>query len=324
MYGMDELKEKLTITESTVSCPVRGCNRQVDRQRQIFRRDESFFCENHQIYISPSTFEYKNEAENILWDFDLLAGHMASKRESRIARDNSEDAVTWNVFHFMERQGILLPYLSSLSEVRLQEAKTIYWSHDLETAKPWNPLWEARKIFEGDPSKGSEPDLIVLSDKILFFIEAKLTASNETQPARLGYSKQYLSGANRWWNHAFISGSDYAQIAEKERKYELMRFWLLGTWMAKQLNRDFVLLNLVRETSEKDIEPRFRKWLPSEKAPNFKRGTWERISQFINSNARSHPAKERIIHYLKTKTIGYRKVGNEWQIQKAFFSECHL
>lgn len=318
MYGIEELKSKLEVTESEVSCPVRDCRREVDRQQKVFRRENRFFCDDHRIYISPSTFEYEKEEENILWDFALLQGHMASKRESRIARDNSEDAVTWNVFRFLERQDLLLPYLAGLTGTKLQDARAVYWSHDLETSEPWKPLWEARQVFEGDPSKGSEPDLIVLTDQTLFFIESKLTASNDTRPSRTNNPKQYVSGGDGWWNHAFVPGSDYGQIAEGARKYELMRFWLLGTWMAKRLGRDFLLINLVRESSEKDIEDRFRKWLPAKKAERFKRASWEGICNFVRAKAGEAAEKDQVIRYFGTKTIGYRHVGGYWQIRKAF------
>jgi hypothetical protein len=318
MYGLNELRENLIVTESTVQCPVRDCLTVVDRQRRVFRREESFFCGDHQIYISPSTFEHENESANILWDYGFLEEHMGSKRESRIARDNSEDAVTWNVFRYLERQGLLSSFLSEFSGMQLKGAQSFYWSHDLKAGKPWEPLWEARKVFEGNPYRGSEPDLIVLADKILFFIEAKVTASNKTKPSRSNHPKQYVSGANGWWNHAFVPSADYIQIAEKEQKYELMRFWLLGTWMAKQLERDFMLINLVREMAEVDIESRFRKWLPGGMADNFRRLSWERISRFIASNSKPGSEKRQSISYFENKTVGYRKAGDAWKIQKAF------
>lgn len=318
MYGLKELREELIVTESTVKCPVRDCETVVARQRRVFLREERFFCGKHGIYISPSTFEYESESENILWDYGRLNKHMGSKRESRIARDNSEDAVTWNVFRYLEGQNLLTAFLSDFSGTQLKEAQSFYWSHDLKAGKPWEPLWVARKTFEGNPYRGSEPDLIVLTDKILFFIEAKVTASNETHPSRSNHPKQYVSGADGWWNYAFIPEADYTQIAEKEQKYELMRFWLLGTWIAKQVNRDFILINLVREMSEKDIESKFRKWLPRETAENFQRLSWESIYRFICSQEKHGVEKERIMRYFREKAVGYKNKRGVWQIQKAF------
>jgi len=107
MLSMEELKESIEITETTVECPVKGCNGKVERQREVFKREERFKCLKHNIYISPSTFEYQSELDNLLWknkaDLDLFKRIKKVKRESRIARDNSEDAVTWNVFRFLEK-----------------------------------------------------------------------------------------------------------------------------------------------------------------------------------------------------------------------------
>ena len=105
MLGIEELKECIEITDSTVECPVKGCSEKVERQRGVFKREDRFRCPVHNIYISPSTFEYQSELDNLLWkdevDLDLLKRIKKVKRESRIARDNSEDAVTWNVFRFL-------------------------------------------------------------------------------------------------------------------------------------------------------------------------------------------------------------------------------
>ena len=76
MLGIKELKESIKVTETTVECPVKGCSEKVERQREVFKREERFKCRKHNIYISPSTFEYQSELDNLLWkdkaDLDLL------------------------------------------------------------------------------------------------------------------------------------------------------------------------------------------------------------------------------------------------------------
>ena len=109
MFGIEELNENIEITDTTVECPVKDCNKIVKRQRKSFKREEGFKCPTHDIYISPSTFEYKSELDNLHWkdenDLILFNNIKNVKRESRVARDNSEDAVTWNVFRFLVRHG---------------------------------------------------------------------------------------------------------------------------------------------------------------------------------------------------------------------------
>ena len=111
MFGEIDLKSPINITDSFVECPVRDCKTIVPRQRKTFKRAKEFFCPKHHIYISPSTFEYDNYTDNLLWkdkiDLDLLQRIMPVKRESRIARDNSEDALTWNIFRFLEKENLL-------------------------------------------------------------------------------------------------------------------------------------------------------------------------------------------------------------------------
>ena len=97
MLGIEELKESIRITETTVECPVKGCSKKIERQRKRFKPEEKFKCPDHNIYISSSTFEYQNKLNNLLWkdqaDLDLFKMIKIVKRESRIARDNSEDAI---------------------------------------------------------------------------------------------------------------------------------------------------------------------------------------------------------------------------------------
>ena len=115
MYGKETLKSKIEITEETVECPVKNCKNKVPRQRGKFKREEKFKCPFHNIYISATTFEYENELDNLLWktedDIDLLNRIKELKRESRITRDNSEDALTWNVFRFLEKNNLIGEFL---------------------------------------------------------------------------------------------------------------------------------------------------------------------------------------------------------------------
>lgn len=110
MFGLQELKSKINITIDSVECPVKGCQTIVARQRKIFKTEQKFQCKTHQIFIGPSTFEYPAENQNLLWkdteDLDLLSRIKTVKRESRITRDNSEDAVTWNCYRFLEKNGL--------------------------------------------------------------------------------------------------------------------------------------------------------------------------------------------------------------------------
>ncbi|MBE0479037.1 hypothetical protein IBX65_07990, partial [Candidatus Aerophobetes bacterium] len=254
MLGIEELKERIEITETTVECPVRGCSKKVQRQRKVFKRDERFKCPRHNIYISPSTFEYQREVDNLLWsddaDLKLFEKIKIVKRENRIARDNSEDAVTWNIFRFLENNHLIDEVLRQFAGIAVQEPEVMYWSYARSQNQSWDMLKNARTEFEIVPAKGSEPDVMVVGKDALMLIESKLTASNKTHPSNANVENKYLTGGHGWWSQVF--SSDFRTVAMGEEKYELSRFWLLGTWIAEQRGLNFYLINLVLAEREQD------------------------------------------------------------------------
>ncbi|MFZ4436859.1 MAG: hypothetical protein ACOYOS_00370 [Syntrophales bacterium] len=308
MFGIKDLKPKITLTQATVECPVKGCCRKVERQRRSFQREKQFLCPDHEIYISPSTFEYENEKDNLLWhhkaDLDLLDDVKKIKRESRIARDNSEDALTWNIFRYLENSHQLTDLLSHIVQEHCRYEELIYWSYSSQVRGAWPELDRARETFGENPARGSEPDLIVVTDKALFFIEAKLTATNNTMPSRQNAYQYYLTGSNEW--HKRVFRSDFVTIAVQAKKYELFRFWLIGTWLAKKMKRDFYLINLVLSEREQDIEEQFLPYLIIGKQRQFKRLSWESIYGYIVGNAPDSLEKEMLVTYFQNKTIGYK------------------
>ena len=316
MLGTEELKESIEITETTVECPVKGCTEKVERQRGGFEREERFKCPKHRIYISPTTFEYQSEMDNVLWkekaDIDLFNQIKTVKRESRIARDNSEDAVTWNVFRFLERNNLVEPTLSSIIGSRLNSSEVIYRSYSQRQNSSYSGLNNAREEFGEEIRTGSEPDIIIKTDNALLFIEAKLTAGNETVPSNMSNSKKYETGGDNWFSKVFRS--DYKTVAIVEKKYELLRFWLLGSWMANQQELDFYLINLVLSEPEADIERIFKRHINETPRRKFLRVTWEDIYQHI-LNSDSSRDKDIMIRYFKNKTLGYDANG---KLQRAF------
>jgi hypothetical protein len=307
MYGLGDLKAHIDITPYTVECPVLGCIKKVDRQRHSFRREDKFRCPEHGIYISPSTFDYDHEVDNLLWiskeDLALLESVKKVKRECRISRDNSEDAVTWNVFRYLERTNQLGNLLSKITRSDQHNPKLIYWSFSQVNQGVWSELNIARKEFGENLQRSSEPDIIAVTDRGLFFIEAKLTAKNKTTPSNKSARKKYLTGGNEWFKQVFKS--TYEIIAIDSGLYELFRFWLLGTWLASQEGKEFYLINLVLSEREKTIEQRFHPHIGEGSDYQFMRMTWEDIYTFIFDNTSNNAEKSRLMEYFREKTIGY-------------------
>ncbi len=159
LFGSDKLKSVIFTKNSEIDCPVRDCTQKVPRQREFFKRLENFKCPKHKIYISPSTFEYEYEQDNLLWkdeaDLVLFNRIKKVKRENRMAHDNSEDALTWNVFRFLEKHQLLANFLEDLVKRTLENAEIIYWSYSQLQKDVWSSLKTAREEFETVPKKGS-------------------------------------------------------------------------------------------------------------------------------------------------------------------------
>lgn len=294
----------------TVRCPVLGCGHRVARVKRGDKlRQKRFLCELHHIYISPSIFEYENEADNILWDFDILQGHKADKRECRLSRNNSEDAVTWNVFRFLENNRLLIPWLSGFADKPVRQAETIFWSYREDEKGAWALLDRAREAFGEPPEAGSGPDLIVYTASTLFFIEAKCGAGNNTTPGAATNRKMlienYTRGGQGCFARVFKSGTDFGHVVYSEQLYGLARLWLLGTWMARELDADFRLLNLVCDREEKDIEERFGAHLAKNTDHKFVRVTWEGIYRSIVRSGVAGEEARKVRRYFEEKTSGY-------------------
>ena len=103
--------------------------------------------------------------------------------------------------------------------------------------------------------------------------------------------------------------SDYDTVAIHQKKYELMRFWLLGSWIADQMDVDYYLVNLVPEEKETDIEELFDPLIKTNPRRKFMRKSWEDINRFISE--RSSPTDDRriVLDYFTNKTIGYDHVS---------------
>ena len=319
MFGASDLKSTIKVTEISVECPVKNCKTIVPRQRGTFQCAKDFFCPTHDIYISPSTFEYSAYTDNLLWkdeeDLDLLRRIASVKRESRIARDNSEDALTWNVFRFLEKENLLSNYLSTLSNIEERNLEVMYWSYSQAELDAWSKLVQARQEFERNPAKGSEPDIIIKSDKTLFVIEAKFNSGNNTVPNSKDplVKEKYVNGGFGWYQNVFTT--DFEALAVNYKKYELLRFWLLGSWMAHYQDLKFILINLVPSDREKDIETQFKKHIEEDGNRTFLRSTWEGIYNFIKETTVANTQKRLFLEYFRNKTLGYDHDG---KLQRAF------
>jgi hypothetical protein len=327
-YGVAELRPVSSVSQCTVTCHVTGCTTTVARQEKHFRAREEFLCPAHRIYLSPTTFQHQCPHRNLLWRDDedrrLLDAIRPVKRTmARLGRERDEDALTWNVVRAFEREGkvgrlvgVLLGGELTLA-LREQEPRVIYWGAD-GPAGLWDHLARARCEFGEDLYHGSEPDVAFWwPDGCLVVVEAKLCASNETRPSPKPPGEDPRPAKYQRNGHfGRVFTASYCEIAHVARKYELMRLWLLGSWIAQQHKAAFHLVNLVRWQAETDIEDRFGSGFCRQRPERcFRRATWESVWDALPATGLSDQTASALDHYFSNKSCGY---GSDGRLQPAF------
>ena len=218
-------------------------------------------CSTHHISVHPTrpsgfTYVYDKpwQNQNLLWadakDQVLLDDILRGKRESRMGYEHSEDAVTWNVFRFFERNDCIALAIRTICPCPDREPLTVFWTtHDKCL---WEPYRRCSDQIPERKSARSESDLIFLWDrKLLVVIEAKFRSPNRSDPSKrtdaLRKARPYIEHASR---HLKPEG---AIEAVREGWYELLRNWVLGTTLKDTLGcEEFILVNLLRKRHESD------------------------------------------------------------------------
>jgi len=333
MFGLEELKEKTEVRGDTVVCPVIGCETQVRKMTKgILKSLDAYLekgrcktgnfghylCKEHKIYITPTTFIYQDIKDNLLWyddlDKDLLNEVIIAKRvKAQLHHVNSEDAISWNIFRFLERTNLLSGFLTELFSLSVGNPEIIYWSYSQSQQKVWNELEDTREEFGERPQRSSEPDIIVISDDSLFFVEAKVTAASKVDFSRSHTVEDKQERIERYSKGDYFLQQPVENIMDAGY-YQLMRFWLIGAWIAEKKNLNFHLLNLVRKNDEKDIESEFGKCIKQNKKREFIRVAWEDIYEYISTAGLLSEDKDKMLGYFRNKTI-YDTNG---ELEKAF------
>lgn len=312
MYGWNDLKKTNLVTDTLVQCPVKDCETFVTRQTKNNRgRKNEFLCNEHRIFISPTTFHYEKLNDNLITkdqsDYDLLDAILRVKTENRLWAERSEDAVVWNVFRTLEKQKKILSVLPVLPSVS-NDVEPIYWGYYQKSAL-WDKLEKARIHFAED-NYGTEPDLILYSPAAHYFafIEAKLDSPIKQKFSHTG--KALNKRKRRYTENEIYSDTilgRFEDVAIKSRFYELLRQWMLGTWISRAYEYTFYHISLVPDHQKHDAQD-FQKHLGNDYKQYYSVVTWGEINSRLTNDLLSN--------YLDQKTLGYKKQKGKYNLQK--------
>jgi len=295
-YGINELNNVPQINDK-ICCHIKGCDTRVKKPSRNTPYSKDSLCSKHGIYVHTKTYIYQDPLRNLLWheseDTSLFAKVTKNKRDQRFGHENSEDALTWNIFRAFHREkrlhnlvDILVPNIKPLVEPLI-----FYWASK-ENGALWEQFEQSSDHFNEESQRRTEPDIILFQpDGYLIFVEAKFGSTNERHITHLDRYRE-----KDWFDEVFSN--------VPHNLYELMRHWLLGTFVANSLGIPFTLVNLVRRAKEADIEEKFwRAYCNPHSRRRFYRKEWEDIFDAVNIASLSSNVNENIKHYFNNKTL---------------------
>jgi hypothetical protein len=182
---------------------------------------------------------------------------------------SSEDAVTWTVFRGLDRIGRLARVAQAITpdHPESRDVDLLLWG--VPVASPTGAAIREQLIAVTDElgeasMSRSEPDVILVTETHVVFIEAKTGSRNDVNPSANGWGTYLKDEA------LFCVEPDQVQSAGY---YELVRNWVIGNKLADRLGRDFLLINLGPAGLAADVK-RLAPLLGTTAHRSFTHGRW--------------------------------------------------
>ena len=272
----------------TIICP--HCGKEMDElegtpKKAFCYEDCLRRCKKCEIGASNSkikpTFIYKDYHKNFPsyflnnLDTTLNQANNVRNRNSKkvkIGYSTSEDALTWIfIKYFIQKNN--LDHLQKLLLIDEKIQEILIWGVPQLNPSYNSKLKDVCTQLGEEPSSFSEPDLIIISESSITFIEVKLKSSNEKKSSAHRNYDKYL-------NNNFYKDKD---LAKKSEYYELIRNWTIAHFLCK--NKVVRLINLAPKNlfyKENDIF--FQNFKDSlNNSQSFLQLSWESIISELNN-----------------------------------------
>ena len=219
----------------------------------------------------------KNIPSSLLHNLDYTLNNSNNVRNRtskkvKIGYSTSEDAVSWIfINYFIQNQK--LEILKKLLNCKSNIIEVLMWGVPQIDREFENPLKDiCRKLGEKENSF-SEPDIIVICEGEIDFIEVKVKSNNEKKnPEKINFDK-YLN------NNFYLD----KKLAKNSKYYELIRNWTIANSFSKI--KMIRLLNLApKKLFYKEKNADFLNFISSlVRKENFEQIAWEDIIKKMDS-----------------------------------------
>ena len=273
---------------------IRKCN-----QCEIGASNGENFSYIYKDYKKNIPLEFQNNLESTL--NNCLNIRNRKNKKIKIGFSSSEDAVSWIFINYFIQQN----KLNLLQEVLNLDTKIheifLWGVPQLGKLKNDNLKKICRDLKEAENSF-SEPDIIIVCDKEITFIEVKVKSENEIKdPLKKDFDK-YL-------NNDFYKNKN---IAKKSRLYELIRNWTISHYFSN--GKTVKLINLAPQNKFRNDTKLFKKSLNH--PDNFIKLAWEDVIGKLNNIKNSKDTcnmtlKEKLIDELKARIPLDQKLFNQ-------------
>lgn len=153
---------------------------------------------------------------------------------------SSEDAVTWTVFRGLDVTGRLARVAQTITREHTESRDVDLLLWGVPVAGPTGAAIRNKLIAVSDElgeasESRSEPDVILVTETHVVFIEAKTGSRND------------VNGRSNGWATYLKDEALFRVEAKRVQEagfYELVRNWVIGNKLADKLGRDYLLVNL--------------------------------------------------------------------------------
>lgn len=299
-------------TDGGMTCPLVAHDREWLRwQDENYAKGSIPHAEPEVSFRVSPTYVLSDARDNFIAGrplIDQLLGGAWDKAEThRLGNENSEDALTWNVFRSLQEGGLLRALTPLLCECRLQVEPDLYlWGRRIldAGAEPWERLAHVRVELEPMHRQQTEPDAVLhLPGWGWVFIEAKFGSRVTTSPneERMQQWLRRYPEKSPW----LFNLDECGEVPPHEFPEQLLRNIVFADRVAHEGERAHVVL-LTREKESTPVEDWLGRCLSEDAEVTFSRLSWEAIYRALPDD----PALSTLRHYLDGKSYALRRAFN--------------